>query len=366
VKIELHDRLEAIGPSAWHDVLASSRLRAPFLSYTWQREWARSFAHGRRLEIRTVKSGDGRLVAILPLYEAEPGRFVLIGGADISDYLDLLVVAGHEQDAWTALLESRAGASAIWELHCVPEASPTVTLLPGLAVEPGLTVTTAVEERCPVLVLPESWDAYLERLSSKDRHELQRKIRRLQREASDARMTCVRRPDDVQTRIGDFLDLHRRSRVGKARFMDAHMESFFRQIVVLLAEEGVVRLWFLDTASGPAAAFICLEWDGTVGLYNSGFHPDHAALSPGLVLLAHIVRDAIERNKERFDFLRGEERYKYEFGPVAEAVYTVKIGGAEGTGEAEPRASGYSPPTPVAGSTSPLQQISRPSLRQCE
>ena len=74
------------------------------------------------------------------------------------------------------------------------------------------------------------------------------------------------------------------------------------------------------------ASFVTLEWDDTVGLYNSGFHPDRAALSPGVVLLAHVIRDAIERGRRRFDFLRGEERYKYEFGPIPEAVHAVVIG----------------------------------------
>ena len=62
-----------------------------------------------------------------------------------------------------------------------------------------------------------------------------------------------------------------------------------------------------------------------VGLYNSGFDPAHAALSPGLVLLARVVRDAIERGMRRFDFLRGEERYKYEFEPTPEPVYGVTV-----------------------------------------
>ncbi len=39
------------------------------------------------------------------------------------------------------------------------------------------------------------------------------------------------------------------------------------------------------------------------------------------MLLAHVIRDAIERGRRRFDFLRGEERYKYEFGPTPEAVH---------------------------------------------
>ena len=108
--------------------------------------------------------------------------------------------------------------------------------------------------------------------------------------------------------------------------MDARMEGFFRGAVTALAERGAARLWFLDIASGPIASFVVLEWVDTVGLYNSGFHPDRAALSPGVVLLGHLIRDAIERGRRRFDFLRGEERYKYEFGPVPEEVYGVRIG----------------------------------------
>src|SRR5437762_4794839 len=66
-------------------------------------------------------------------------------------------------------------------------------------------------------------------------------------------------------------------------------------------------LWFLDAASGPIAAFVTIEWDGTVGLYNSGFAPEQAALSPGVVLLTQVIRDAIARRRDKFDFLRSEE-----------------------------------------------------------
>lgn len=321
MKVDVHDRLEAIGPAAWNTLLRASRFPSPFLSWTWQREWVRTFVTGR-LEIRRVEDHDGWLIGVLPLYEREAGVWALVGGADISDYLDLIAVAGREMDAWTALLQSRGAASAVWEIHAVPATSPTVTMLPGL--EPG-AITAAVEERCPVLALPDTWDTYLARLSGKHRHELTRKIRRLGREAPDTRPTSVARPDEIERRMGDFLALHRRSRVGKERFMDDRMEAFFRRATSALAEDGAVRLWFLDTPNGPLASFITLEWDDTVGLYNSGFHPDAAALSPGVVLLAHVVQDAIARGKRRFDFLRGEERYKYEFEPIPEDVYAVRI-----------------------------------------
>ena len=326
MKVEVADRLEAVGAAAWERLHAATRLRSPFLTWTWQSRWARAFAADRRVEVHRVMDGEGGLVAALPLYEASPGVFETIGGADVSDYLDLVAVAGREEEAWTALLEARGAEPVEWRLHAVPADSPTVTALPRLARACGLAAEAVVDDRCPVLTLPATWDAYLAGLGGKHRHELGRKMRRLEREAPEARASCAHRPADVTARLGDFFDLHRRSRAGKARFMDPRMEAFFREAVMALAERGAARLWFLDTASGPIASFVVLEWGDTVGLYNSGFHPDRAALSPGVVLLGHLIRDAIERGRRRFDFLRGEERYKYEFEPVPEEVYGVKVG----------------------------------------
>jgi CelD/BcsL family acetyltransferase involved in cellulose biosynthesis len=325
VKIEVHDSLEAVGPDAWETLHAALRLRSPFLAWTWQREWLRVFGEGLRLELRRVVDSGGRLVGLLPLVEVAPDRFVLVGGADVSDYLDLLAPAGEETDVWAALLESRASSRASWELHAVPAASPTVTALPRLAAAVGLAASAPVEERCPVVALPESWDAFLAALPKKHRHELGRKLRRFERERPDGRVAWATTPADVDARLDHFLALHRASREGKAKFMDARMERFFRSAIIALAARGEARLAFLDGDEGPLAAFVTLEWADTVGLYNSGFAPAHAALSPGLVLLAAVVRDALERGRRRFDFLRGEERYKYEFGPTPEAVHAVTI-----------------------------------------
>ena len=326
MKIECADHLDAAEASAWDVVAGAARLRSPFLSWAWQSHWAAVFAEGRRLDVRHVRDADGRLVAILPLYETEPGALELLGGAEVSDYLDLIAVAGHEDDAWAALLATRAADRVRWMLHAVPAASPTVRALPGLAATVGLAADVTLEERCPVLELPSSWETYLASLSGKHRHELTRKIRRFEREAPDGRAVVVRGPDAVAARLGDFLALHRRSRVGKAKFMDERMERFFRAALPALAARDGIALWFLEAAGGPVASFVCLEWDGTVGLYNSGFAPERAALSPGLVLLSHVIRDTIARGRARFDFLRGEERYKLEFEPRLQDVHRVVIG----------------------------------------
>jgi CelD/BcsL family acetyltransferase involved in cellulose biosynthesis len=327
VKIDVLPGLEPLDEARWNGLLDRSLLPSLFLTWQWQTEWSRAFAADLPQQILTARDADGSLAGVLPLYEDAPGRQRIIGGVDVSDYLDLVAMAGREEEIWRALLQHRAGQPDEWDLHGIRAASPTATVLPALAPGAGLRATVERQDRCPVLALPKTWDEYLARLSGKDRHELRRKVRRLERELPGA----TARPhadaagwDEAMTR---FLTLHRLSKVGKARFMDERMERFFRSATATLAAKGWARLWFLEHEGAAVAAFICLEYAGRVGLYNSGFDPARAQLAPGIVLLAHVIRDAIERGIPTFDFLRGEEPYKYGFGPSPEDVFNIRITG---------------------------------------
>jgi len=248
-----------------------------------------------------------------------------VGGVDVSDYLDLIAPAGLEEEAWQAVLQHRAGEASEWDLHAIRAVSPTREIVPRLGLAAGLGVEVETEDRCPVLELPSSWEAYLEGLSGKDRHELRRKMRKLERElpGTSVRSHATRAGWDAA--LAEFLRLHRLSKVGKARFMDERMEEFFQDATRALAGAGWARLWFLDWNGAAVASFLCLEYAGSVGLYNSGFDPVHAKLAPGIMLLAHVVRDAIERGVPVFDFLRGEESYKYSFGPEPRDLFRVRV-----------------------------------------
>ena len=66
-----------------------------------------------------------------------------------------------------------------------------------------------------------------------------------------------------------------------------------------------------------------IRFAGSIHLYNSGYHPDHAALAPGLVLLGFCLKKACLDGVREFDFLRGTERYKYDLGGVDRPVYRL-------------------------------------------
>ena len=325
MKVGALGSFDGLDPDRWNALVERASGGSVFLTWQWQTAWAASFLGGRPLQILTVTDDDGVLHGALPLYEDEPGRWRIVGGEDVSDYLDAIAAPGAEAAVWEALLQHRAGDRSVWELRGLRPASATLALVAERAAAHGLAATADREERCPILPLPATWDEYLGRLSGKDRHELRRKMRKLEAELPAVSVRAQTALDGWEDAMSAFLRLHRASRTGKARFMDEPMERFFRGALRALVAAGWARLWFLESAGQPVASFLCVEYGPSVGLYNSGFDPAHARLAPGIVLLGHLIRDAIERSVPVFDFLRGEEPYKYAFGPTPRDLLRLRV-----------------------------------------
>jgi CelD/BcsL family acetyltransferase involved in cellulose biosynthesis len=315
-----------LGAAGWDRLVAGSRFPVPFLGWQFQTTWWRAFGP-KTLHLLGVQDGAGDWAGALPLFETtgpEGPVLRLVGGTDVADYLDLVALAGREEEVWKALLPVLIDLPVPrLDLRPVPAVSPTALLLPLLAGASGFVCRRELEDRCPVVELPASWDAYLATLGSKDRHELRRKLRRV--EAAAPRVEVARTPAEVSPAMDEFLLLHRKSKVGKAKFMDESMEVFFRDIGTRFAEAGTLALWTLHLEGRPAASLVCLEYGDTIGLYNSGFDPEARALSPGVVLIARTIEDAITRGFRRYDFLRGEEPYKYGFGATPTEVVRVTV-----------------------------------------
>ncbi len=315
-----------LGEPAWNGLLSGSHTDVPFLTWQFQTTWWRLLGQGP-LHLLGVQDSAGEWAGLLPLYEtASPAGPVrrLVGGLEVADYLDVIARRGHEEAVWKALLGALGrGEWRALDLRPIPAASPTATLVPTLARAAGLACRVEREERCPVIELPGSWEAYLAGLSGKDRHELRRKLRRA--EAARPRVESARTPAAMAALLDSFLALHRKSKAGKARFMDDRMAGFFCEVAAALAGKGWAALWLLWLEDRPAAALFCLEYGGTVGLYNSGFDPAARALSPGVILIARTIEDAIARGFRRYDFLRGDEPYKYGFGALPTDVLRVTV-----------------------------------------
>jgi CelD/BcsL family acetyltransferase involved in cellulose biosynthesis len=320
--------LEEISLEEWDDVLARSFRHSPFLSRRFLVPWAKTFAAGRPLRIARWER-EGRAEGFLFLCRrAASDGWELLGGEQVSDSLDALVAAGREAAFWEELLASPRRLLSEGPIHLpnLVEGSPSLSLLPGICRERGVSFLAEEVDRSPFIPLPESFDDYLGRLGKKERHELRRKIRRAAEAEPHLSFRVTGTAEELSSDFSSFVELHRRSQSGKRRFMDDRMAGFFRELAEGFFSAGALRLAFLRGARGDIASAFQIEHDGALLLYNSGFDPEAGdGISPGMVLLARCVEDAIRRGLGEYDFLRGRERYKYDLGGRDRLVYRATL-----------------------------------------
>ena len=308
----------------WTELLAQSPANTLFLLPQWQEIWWDALGGGRDLAGFALRSAGGDLTALASLSRSGPD-FSLVGNPETFDYNDFIIRPGGEPDFFPRLLEhlERAGAQTL-ELTSLRETSPTLELLPELARRHGYTVEISEEDVAPGLDLPPTWEQYLAALSKKNRHELRRKLRRLET-AANWRWYSVRESAAVAARLDDFLTLMRQSDPEKAAYMTPQRETFFRRMADRTAQLDLLRLYFLEMDGQDVAAALCFDYGGVRYLYNSGYNPAFSYYSVGLLLNALCLRAAIEQGQTYFDFLRGPESYKYHLGGRNRNLYRMMV-----------------------------------------
>jgi CelD/BcsL family acetyltransferase involved in cellulose biosynthesis len=197
--------------------------------------------------------------------------------------------------------------------------------MPQLAQRCGLPVEVENEDVCPVITLPSTYDQYLEQLDKKQRHELRRKRRRA--EEYGVTFEVIGQDDDLELAIDDFFRLMELSTPDKAAFLQVPgHRAFFREIGHRTLKQNILKLLFLTVEGERVAALWQFHYHDRMMLYNSGLNPTaFSALSSGIALLTYSIEDAIARGCRIYDFLQGDEEYKYRMGSAATTVHNLNI-----------------------------------------
>jgi CelD/BcsL family acetyltransferase involved in cellulose biosynthesis len=304
--------LDQLRPN-WQEHRKSFIAPHPFVTPDWLEAWWRSFGNGDELFYQAATS-EGELIGVAPLRIRERvARF--IGSADVCDYLDFVVKPGAEEEFFRAVLDSLKGLNVqTLELECLrPDSTVIRHLVPFLKTRGDVIEVTDTDVTLE-MKLPATWEAYLLSLTTHQRHEIGRKLRRLE-EAGTMRFD-IKPPQEVENDLSTLIRLLRLSRADKAEFMTEKMERFFTQLAGSMHRAGLLRFGHLRLGDAIVASVMCFDYNGTRYLYNSGYDPQYSSLSVGLLSKVYSIKDAIEKKMTRYDFLKGAETYKYHLGGV--------------------------------------------------
>ena len=330
MKYTIHKDFSEIDPQEWNDLLNESHVNTPFLRHEYQQTWWRHRGGGEWQDAQPVLIAareDNRLIGIAPLfsakYENQPA-LLLLGSIEISDYLDVITRKEDHARFISGLLDCVAAQDLPnLDWYNVPDSSATLTALRAESTARNWSYHEEMYRPTPRIALNGDFDEYLSRVEKKQRHEIRRKTRRAEESGRGVRW-YISDMRDVETEIDAFLHLMAQD-PNKANFLKEPMRTQMREVIRAAHAHGWLWLAFLEADGQRIAAALNFDYDNKLWGYNAGVDRAFMDLSPGWVLLGYILQWCCENKRAEFDFMRGDEEYKYRFGAVNQYVMRAKV-----------------------------------------
>jgi CelD/BcsL family acetyltransferase involved in cellulose biosynthesis len=307
----------------WSSLWMRCPSSTPFQSPEWLIPWWRHLGYD---ELFCVALWHGQtLVGLVPLAITNQGteRTVLLLGTGVTDYLDGLWDPAYEEEAIKVFVTHLTAQHFRWDVCDFQELRPSSPLLKDCEILSHFSEEILIQENCPVLSLQESAGKkpLLSRL--KDYRYFLRKIEKLGR---------VQFLSPENSSLAELLEslfrLHRARWAAKGCFgvlADRPIQFFHAEASVGLLQRGLLRLCGLRLEGRIVAIFYGFADKTRIYFYLGGFDPSLEHLSLGTIMVGHVIEEALHEGVQEFDFLRGQENYKYKWGAVDRPNYRRRI-----------------------------------------
>jgi CelD/BcsL family acetyltransferase involved in cellulose biosynthesis len=217
-----------------------------------------------------------------------------------------------------AFLSAIADESALHlvELTDIPDESPLLEELETAVAEIGWrTQQWPAHKLCPVIDLPASWDDFMANLSRSVQKNYQYYRRRLQ--GQGAFLEIISNQAEMPEALAEFTRLHnsrRHQKQQKGIFSTSARKLFYKEMLQRFTAAGWVELAFLKVVDERVAGVCQFNYGNSIYYYQTGYDVTWEKYSVGFVLNGLLIERAIGAGRSCFEFLRGEEQYKYRLG----------------------------------------------------
>jgi CelD/BcsL family acetyltransferase involved in cellulose biosynthesis len=313
----------------WEAVYAADPEAHSFLSWTWMSLLFERFGYDW-LILAARPEGETDYVGFFPLkIVTRPrahGEFydeIQMAGFPRGDYTGALVLPSHEDEAMAAFarhLRTRPWARIALKYLRLSQRRLDCFLAgfdaAGFTLERPVHLTDGIDNTiCPHVALPGSWEEFLAtRLGSNARQKARRFLKKIDA-GGPFRITHA----TADTYVRDVAALQRFWEAQWGASKGARLPSILsgsRKMLHGLFEAGllVLPVFWKDETPLCVLALIKDEKNRWLQFQVGGRDESFQSPPPGFLLHAHSIRWAIAQGYRVYDFMRGNEPYKYMFG----------------------------------------------------
>lgn len=321
----------------WNHLLENSISQSPFLTFDYLQSWWQTKGGGEwpedsELVLIAAFEGD-EMVGVAPLFRANNlegvPALMFVGAIEVSDFLDFIVEPENLTDFMFELfcfLKSHENLPEwqVLDLYNILEDSPSLKAIDTEAKKCGWQLVQTKLQPSPFIPLPGDFEVYLAGIDKKQRHEIRRKLRNVAQGPTIPELIFVEDGDKLQHEMDDFIDMMAQD-PSKQAFLTELMKQHLHNTARIAFENGWLQLAFYTLNGEKAAANLSFNYNNRLWLYNSAWDSTFRSYSPGWLLLANLLLWANENGIEEFDFMRGDEDYKYKFGGIDRFICRVVV-----------------------------------------
>jgi CelD/BcsL family acetyltransferase involved in cellulose biosynthesis len=307
------EALEGIEPE-WTALIERVEDATPFSRPEWLVPWWRELGSGE-MHVLALREGS-RLAGLAPLFihEWQGRRQVTLIANGITDYLDVIAEPELATDCALATFDYLSACADQWDVCDWQDLGAHSALLTGVVQQHACELCESLP--CTRAILPPDADAYEASLPHGLRRTIRVATRRLERDG-ELRFETIRE-DPEATVLQQLFRLHESRwapKGGPESMLDSPgAQRFLTAATRRFSGAGKLRL-FTMCYSGALAAIIYGILDrGRMWGYITGMDPALSRYSPGSLVLEFAMREAIREGATAWEFLRGDEPYKFLWG----------------------------------------------------
>jgi hypothetical protein len=198
-----------------------------------------------------------------------------------------------------------------FKINDVPETSSIIELLnnnrhtlPKSEITPG--------EICAYITIPESIEDFLANIPF--RKSLRKGLRNLEKDHGKVELKAYYELGSLDDTMKFFFDLHQKNwtaRKEPGAFSSQKTRDIYMDRAKLFEEKGWFALDFLTVNDIPVAAKYSIKYKQKLSACLSGFDPKYASYSVGKLLLIKVIEKCIKEEIKEYDFMKGDESYKF-------------------------------------------------------
>jgi CelD/BcsL family acetyltransferase involved in cellulose biosynthesis len=308
----------------WNEVLKNSEDNNVFLTWEFLSTYWKHFGKGKQLKVLLIEDDKG-IVGVAPLRQSRYNFGNIVGYNVIeplayggADYTGLIFSVDKSKECLDSVLNHLVhhGNWNFVYLYDLPENTSLKKLLPAESTKSIPKFDFSLGRKCPYLPLPNSKEVFLASLDSKLKKDMRRCLKNLERDHGEVELKRYDQLGSIENAMEHFFRLHQKrwnSKFMAGVFNTQEIRDFYIDTANQLISKGWFALYFLTVKGKPIAAQYCIEYGQKMNYVLGGFDVEFAEYSIGNLLTLKIVEYCIDKNLIEFDFLKGEESYKFRW-----------------------------------------------------